>query len=73
MQLDNGEKVGVIFMDLSKAFGAINHILLLAKLNAMVFLTKLSLVQSSYLRNILQRSIINGYFSSWNEIITGGS
>ena len=66
MPLDNGEKVGVIFMDLSKAFGVMNH-------KRMVFLTKLSLIQSSYLRNIFHRSIINGYFSSWNEIITGGS
>ena len=31
-QLDNDEKVGVIFMDLSKPFDRINHSLLLAKL-----------------------------------------
>ena len=33
-QLDNGEKVGVIFMDLSKALDTINDRLLLAKLKA---------------------------------------
>ena len=38
----------------------------------MVFLTKLSLLQI-YLRNKFQRSIINGSYSSWNEVITGGS
>ena len=38
-QLDNGEKVGVIFMDLSKAFDMINHSLPLAKLEAHTFST----------------------------------
>ena len=33
-QLDNGEKVGVILMDLSKALDTINDRLLLAKLKA---------------------------------------
>ena len=38
-QLDNGEKVGVIFMDFSKSFYTINHSLLLARLKA--YVTKL--------------------------------
>ena len=33
-QLDNGEKVEVIFMNFSKAFGTTNHSLLMAKLKA---------------------------------------
>ena len=40
-QLENGEKVRVIFKDLSKAFDMVNHSLLLAKLKAYDFLTKL--------------------------------
>ena len=69
-QLDNGEKVGVIFMDLSKAFDTINHSLLLAKLKAYGFSNQaLSLLQS-YLCNRFQRSIINASFSSWNMVIT---
>ena len=36
-QLDHGETVGVIFMDLSKTFDTINRSLLLAKLKAYGF------------------------------------
>ena len=69
-QLDNGEKVGVIFMDLSKAFDTINHSLLLAKLKAYGFSNQaLRLLQSSFCKRF-QRSIIDGSFSSWNEVIT---
>ena len=70
-QLDNGEKVGAIFMDLSKAFDTINHSLLLAKLKAYGFSNQALRLLQSYLCNRFQRSIINGSFSSWNEVITG--
>ena len=70
-QLDNGEKVGAIFMDLSKAFDTINHSLLLSKLKAYGFSNQALRLLQSYLCNRFQRSIINGSFSSWNEVITG--
>ena len=70
-QLESGEKIGVNFTDLLKAFDTISHSLLLAKLNAYGFSNQaLSLLQS-YLCNTCQRSIINGSFSSWNGVITG--
>ena len=69
-QLDNGEKVRVIFMDLPKAFDTISHSLLLAKLKAYGFSNQaLRLLQSSFCKRF-QRSIIDGSFSSWNEVIT---
>ena len=68
-QLDNGEKVGAIFMDLSKAFDTINHSLLLAKLKANGFSNQ-ALLQS-YICNRFQRSVTNGSYSSGNEVTTG--
>ena len=68
-RLDNGEKVGVIFMDLSKSFDTINHSLLLAKLKVYGFSNHALRLLQSYLCN--RRSKINGSFSRWNEVITG--
>ena len=69
-QLDHGEKIGVIFLDLSKAIDTIN-LSLLAKHKVYSFSDQaLSLLQI-YLGNRSQRSIINGSFSSWNDVITG--
>ena len=69
--LDKGEKIGVILMDLSKAFDTINDSLLLAKLDAYGFSrTSLKLMQN-YLCNRQQRISINGSFSDWTEVITG--
>ena len=70
-QLDNDEKVEVIFVNLSKAFDTINHSLLLAKLKANGFSNQaLSLLQS-YIYNRFQRSVINSSCSSWNGVTTG--
>ena len=57
-------------MDLSKAFDSINHSSLLAKLKVYGFSNQALRLLQSYLCNRFQRSIINGSFSSWNEVIT---
>ena len=51
--LDNGKKVGTIFMDLSKAFDTLNYNLLLAKLNAYGFsFSAIKFIQSYLLGRI---------------------
>ena len=66
--LDKRGKIGVILVDLSKAFDTINHSFLVAKLDAYGFSLKLT---QNYLCNRQQRISINGSFSDWTEIITG--
>ena len=69
--LDKGNKIAVILMDLSKTFETINPSLLLAKLEAYGFsMASLKLMQS-YLCNRFQRTSVNASFSDWKEIETG--
>ena len=69
--MDKREKIGVILIDLSKAFDTINQSLLLAKLYAYGFSrTSLKLMQN-YLYNREQIISTNGLFSDWTEVITG--
>ena len=69
--LDKGNEIAVILMNLSKPFDTINHSLLLAKLEAYGFsMTSLKLMQS-YLCNRFQRTSVNASFSDWKEIETG--
>ena len=68
--LDKRDKLGVIPEDLSKAFDAIHHSLLLAKLDAYGFPTTSSKFMQNYLFNRHQRSSINCSFSDWTAIIT---
>ena len=52
--LDNGYNIGVLFMDLSKAFDLLNHSLLLAKLDAYGFSLKSTTFIQSYLKGCIK-------------------
>ncbi len=63
--LDRGQHVGVVMMDLSKAFDAIQHGLLLAKLHSYGLSQNACEIIRSYLTNHKQRVKINDVRSSW--------
>ena len=69
--LDNGESIGAIFMDLSKAFDCIKHDLLLAKLHAYGFDREALSLIHSFLENRQQRVKINGSFSKCQNLSLG--
>ena len=58
-------------MDLSKAFGTINHQLLIAKLHAYGFSKDGLEIALSYLSDRWQRVKVKAAFSSWTELIQG--
>ena len=66
--LDNRGYSGAVLMDLSKAFGAINHELLIAKLYAYGFSKEFLDLILDYLSDRWQRAKISGNVSSWAEL-----
>ena len=66
---DENMKVGVIFMDLSKAFDTLNHRRLLAKLKAYGLQPTALKQMENYLTVRFQRTEVNNSYSSWSEII----
>ena len=69
--LDNKGYGGAILMDLSKAFGTINHDLLIAKLHVYGFSKESLKLIKSYLTNRWERTKLNTGFSKWTEILSG--
>ena len=53
---DNELNIGVLFMDLSKAFDVLNHSLLFAKLDTYGFSLKSTTFIKSYLNKMMQKS-----------------
>ena len=69
--LDSKRYGGAVLIDLSKAFDAINHDLLIAKLHGYVFSKESLRLIKSYLSDRWQRTKVNLSFSSWSKLILG--
>ncbi len=67
--LDNGQHVGVVLMDLSKAFYAIPHGLLLTTLCSYGISKDVCKMIRSYLINSIQRVKLDDVRSSWKSIV----
>ena len=70
-KLNMGHKVGVIYMDLSKAFDSLNHELLITKLKCYQLDQNEVEFLKSYLSNCYQCCKINNILGDWRKIIAG--
>ena len=66
--LDRSGKVGMVLMDLSKAYDCIPRDSLLATLETYGFSLESLSLMNSYLTNRLQRVKVNGTYSSWQQV-----
>ena len=69
--LDDGGVVGMLLMDLSKAFDCLPYDLLIAKLEAYGFGMKCLRFINSYLSGRKQRVKIGSTFTDWLDIVSG--
>jgi hypothetical protein len=69
--LNNKQLVGRVFCNLQKAFDAVNHNILLKKLEYYGIQGSIKKLIQSYLMNRQQMVILNGNFSTWKTIQCG--
>ena len=69
--LDNGYHIGVLYMDLSKAFNILNHSLLLQKLDAYEFPLNSTTFIQSHLNKKLEKVNIDNKFRARENIYNG--
>ena len=69
--LDERKVAGAILTDLSKAFDCLSHDLLIAKLEAYGFDKSALKFIYDYLKNRIQRTKVNGSYSSWRDLLCG--
>ena len=70
-ELDKSNVAGALLTDLSKAFGCLNHELLVAKLEAYGFDQPSLVFILDYLKGRKHRTKINNHFGDWCPIISG--
>ena len=71
MEIDKGNYVGAVFVDLSKAFDVVNHTLLIDKLSSLGITGIENRWFQSYLNNRTQCVSLNGTISTPNVIRSG--
>ena len=68
---DEGKSVDVVYLDFSKAFDKVPHRRLLAKMEAHGIGSHLLAWVRDWLSDRSQRTVLNGEFSTWNEVSSG--
>ena len=71
MNIDNGKLSSVVFLDIRKAFGTVNHDILLQKLECYGIKRNELIFFQSYLESRIQTCSVNGYMSSFKPISYG--
>ena len=69
--LDNGEEIGVVYLDFCKAFDKVPHLHLLKKISAYVIQGKVYGWIKDILTNRVQRMAVNGSESDWSDVTSG--
>ena len=70
--LDSGKLTDVVFLDFAKAFDSVSHKHLLAKLQLFGIKGNILPWLSDFLYERKQRVVIDGAFSDWGNVISGG-
>ena len=69
--LDGGNSIDVIYFDFAKAFDSVPHQRLLFTLNSYGISGKVLQWIANFLRDRKQRVVLNGYKSSWTNVLSG--
>ena len=69
--LDEGNSIDVIYFDFAKAFDSVPHQRLLSKLNSYGIRGNVLQWITAFLRDRKQRVVLNGFKSSWTNVLSG--